>query len=234
MSEPAARQPLLRKRRPAAEGWYCSWRTACGRSPELLGSTEEGERPWGRRASISGARGACGRAAPDPNDRNNYPVLRVTRSTAPVPVTDRVLTRTSPNVLSLVGTRPGSPTLTNQRPCATSQRDATGGLSPCYHLARMSTGPAEPRCFSCQTVRDCSGRTEPLGELTARRRSRLSGSRPRAAAEGNGHSQEYAAIEPGRRADLILFDGDQMTRPLDRLGRKTNIKDGVIVGETKR
>ena len=53
-------------------------------------------------------------------------------------------------------------------------------------------------------------------------------------AEAIGHPLEYGAIEPGRRADLILFDGDQMTRPLDRLGRKTNIKDGVIVGETKR
>jgi len=47
-------------------------------------------------------------------------------------------------------------------------------------------------------------------------------------AMGIGHGSEYGAIEPGRRADLILFDGDPLGRPRDLLGTKTVIKDGVV------
>jgi amidohydrolase family protein len=46
---------------------------------------------------------------------------------------------------------------------------------------------------------------------------------------GIGHGAEYGAIEPGRRADMILFDGDPLARPHDILGRKSVIKDGALV-----
>jgi imidazolonepropionase-like amidohydrolase len=35
-------------------------------------------------------------------------------------------------------------------------------------------------------------------------------------------------IEPGRRADPILFDGDPLGQPRYLLGTKTVMKDGVI------
>lgn len=47
-------------------------------------------------------------------------------------------------------------------------------------------------------------------------------------AMGIGHGAEYGAIEPGRRANLILFDGDPLEHPRDLLGTKTVIKDGVV------
>jgi imidazolonepropionase-like amidohydrolase len=53
-------------------------------------------------------------------------------------------------------------------------------------------------------------------------------------AEAIGRGQEYGAIEPGRRADLIMFDGDPLTRPLDLLGPKVVLKDGVIVTQSNR
>lgn len=46
-------------------------------------------------------------------------------------------------------------------------------------------------------------------------------------AQDIGHGSEYGAVEIGRRADLVVFDGDPLTRPLDLLGSKTVIKDGV-------
>jgi imidazolonepropionase-like amidohydrolase len=48
-------------------------------------------------------------------------------------------------------------------------------------------------------------------------------------AEDIGHGAEYGAIEAGMRANLILFDGDPLARPLDLLGGKTVIKDGAVV-----
>jgi len=47
-------------------------------------------------------------------------------------------------------------------------------------------------------------------------------------AQDIGHGSEYGAVEVGRRADLILFDGDPLTRASDLLGAKTVIKDGVV------
>jgi imidazolonepropionase-like amidohydrolase len=47
-------------------------------------------------------------------------------------------------------------------------------------------------------------------------------------ARGIGHEADYGSIEPGKRANLVLFDGDPMTTPRDLLGGKTTIKDGVI------
>ena len=44
-----------------------------------------------------------------------------------------------------------------------------------------------------------------------------------------GHGSEYGAIEPGKRADLVLFDGDPLARPLDLIGPKSVFKDGVPV-----
>jgi len=47
-------------------------------------------------------------------------------------------------------------------------------------------------------------------------------------AQDIGHGSEYGSIDVGKRADLILFDGDPLTRPTDLLGTKTVIKDGVV------
>lgn len=52
-------------------------------------------------------------------------------------------------------------------------------------------------------------------------------------AEDIGHGAEYGTIEVGKRANLILFDGDPLERPLDLLGRKTVIKDGAVVAASK-
>ena len=46
-----------------------------------------------------------------------------------------------------------------------------------------------------------------------------------------GLSDEYGAIEPGRRAHLILFDEDPLDRPEAVLAGKTVIKDGVVYGD---
>jgi hypothetical protein len=43
-----------------------------------------------------------------------------------------------------------------------------------------------------------------------------------------GHEAEYGSIEVGKRANLILFDGDPLARPRDLLGGKTVIKDGAV------
>jgi imidazolonepropionase-like amidohydrolase len=47
-------------------------------------------------------------------------------------------------------------------------------------------------------------------------------------AESIGHGAEYGALETGKRADLILFDGDPLSEPQALLGRKVVIKDGVV------
>jgi hypothetical protein len=47
-------------------------------------------------------------------------------------------------------------------------------------------------------------------------------------AQGIGRGAEYGSVEAGKRADLILFEGDPLARPLDLLGAKTVIKDGVV------
>lgn len=51
-------------------------------------------------------------------------------------------------------------------------------------------------------------------------------------AEDIGQGAQYGAVEPGRRADLVLFEGDPMLRPADLLGAKIVIKDGVVWGST--
>ena len=48
-------------------------------------------------------------------------------------------------------------------------------------------------------------------------------------AEAAGRGEEYGAIEPGRRANLLLFDADPLVDLKAIKGRKTVIKDGVIV-----
>lgn len=55
-------------------------------------------------------------------------------------------------------------------------------------------------------------------------------------AEDIGHAAEYGTVEAGKRANLVLFDGDPLGRPLDLLGGKTVIKDGrlVIVSEADK
>jgi imidazolonepropionase-like amidohydrolase len=52
-------------------------------------------------------------------------------------------------------------------------------------------------------------------------------------ARGIGHEADYGSIEPGKRANLVLFDGDPLTQPHDLLGRKTTIKDGVVYGDER-
>jgi len=47
-------------------------------------------------------------------------------------------------------------------------------------------------------------------------------------AEDIGHGEEYGSIEVGKRADLILFDGNPLENAHDLLGRKTVVKDGVL------
>jgi len=49
-------------------------------------------------------------------------------------------------------------------------------------------------------------------------------------AQDIGHGAEYGSIEVGKRANLILFEGNPLHRPADLLGNKTVIKDGVIWG----
>jgi imidazolonepropionase-like amidohydrolase len=50
-------------------------------------------------------------------------------------------------------------------------------------------------------------------------------------ARGIGHETEYGSIDVGKRANLVLFTGDPLVRPVDLLGRKTVIKDGQVVAE---
>lgn len=50
-------------------------------------------------------------------------------------------------------------------------------------------------------------------------------------AEDIGQGAAYGAVEPGRRANLVLFDGDPLARATDLLGGKVVIKDGVIWSE---
>lgn len=52
-------------------------------------------------------------------------------------------------------------------------------------------------------------------------------------AEDIGHAAEYGAIEVGKRANLVLFDGDPLGKPRDLLGGKTVIKDGIVVIASK-
>jgi hypothetical protein len=47
-------------------------------------------------------------------------------------------------------------------------------------------------------------------------------------AEDIGHGAQYGSIEQGKRADLILFDGNPIQNPHDLLAGKTIIKDGVV------
>jgi imidazolonepropionase-like amidohydrolase len=47
-------------------------------------------------------------------------------------------------------------------------------------------------------------------------------------AEDIGQGRDYGAVEPGRRADLVLFDGNPLERPADLLGGKVVIKDGAV------
>ena len=47
-------------------------------------------------------------------------------------------------------------------------------------------------------------------------------------ARGIGHGAEYGSIEAGKRADMVLFDGDPLREPHDLLGGKTTIKDGFV------
>jgi hypothetical protein len=52
-------------------------------------------------------------------------------------------------------------------------------------------------------------------------------------AEDIGHGAEYGSIEVGKRADLILFEGNPLTNPTDLLGPKIVIKDGVVWSGTE-
>ncbi len=49
-------------------------------------------------------------------------------------------------------------------------------------------------------------------------------------ARGIGQEAEYGSIAPGKRANLVLFEGNPLTTPRDLLGGKTTIKDGVAYG----
>jgi imidazolonepropionase-like amidohydrolase len=51
-------------------------------------------------------------------------------------------------------------------------------------------------------------------------------------ARGIGHEADYGSITPGKRANLVLFDGDPLSRPRDLLGARTVIKDGVVYTPT--
>lgn len=52
-------------------------------------------------------------------------------------------------------------------------------------------------------------------------------------AEDIGHAVEYGTVEAGKRANLILFDGDPLRQPLNLLGGKTVIKDGRLAVASK-
>lgn len=43
-----------------------------------------------------------------------------------------------------------------------------------------------------------------------------------------GYESVYGSIEVGKRAHFVLFDGDPLNRPMDLLGKKTVVKDGLV------
>jgi hypothetical protein len=47
-------------------------------------------------------------------------------------------------------------------------------------------------------------------------------------AEDIGYGAQYGSIDVGKRADLILFEGNPLENPRDLLGEKTVIKDGIL------
>jgi imidazolonepropionase-like amidohydrolase len=51
-------------------------------------------------------------------------------------------------------------------------------------------------------------------------------------ARGIGNEAAYGSITPGKRGNLVLFDGDPLSRPRDLLGARTVIKDGVVYTPT--
>ena len=64
--------------------------------------------------------------------------------------------------------------------------------------------------------------TSPIGEAWRHRLRSMCRARARAI-------DAYGAVEPGRRADLLLFDSDPLLDIRAVLGAKTVIKDGAIV-----
>ncbi len=50
-------------------------------------------------------------------------------------------------------------------------------------------------------------------------------------AETMGIQDSVGAIEPGMKADLVLFERNPLEDPQNLLGPKTVIKDGVVVAE---
>lgn len=48
-------------------------------------------------------------------------------------------------------------------------------------------------------------------------------------ATGIGRGSDFGAVEAGMRAHLILFGGEPLSQPMDLLGTKLVIKDGVVV-----
>lgn len=51
-------------------------------------------------------------------------------------------------------------------------------------------------------------------------------------AQDIGQGTLHGSVEAGKRANLILFEGDPLTRPTDLLGGKMVIKDGVVASRT--
>ncbi len=47
-------------------------------------------------------------------------------------------------------------------------------------------------------------------------------------AEASGRETLYGTLEPGKRADLVVFDRSSLDDPEALLGAKTVIKDGVV------
>lgn len=41
---------------------------------------------------------------------------------------------------------------------------------------------------------------------------------------------DYGAVEPGRKAHLVIFDRNPLDNPTGVLGEKTVIKDGLLTG----
>jgi len=52
-------------------------------------------------------------------------------------------------------------------------------------------------------------------------------------AEDIGYGAEYGSIEVGKRANVILFEGNPLENPRDLLAGKTVIKDGVVWSGTE-
>lgn len=53
-------------------------------------------------------------------------------------------------------------------------------------------------------------------------------------ARGIGQEAQYGSVEVGKRANLVLFDGDPLNELRDILGPKTVIKDGVVFNAALR